>query len=200
MILVIDNYDSFTYNLVQTLEVLGAAVHVSRNDEILLTEVASMNPSAAVLSPGPCRPSAAGICVDLVRRFSGAFPILGVCLGHQAIAEAFGARIIHAGRIMHGKTSMVEFGDSPLYAGIKSPSPGGRYHSLVVGKKGFPAHLVIDATSEDGEIMGLHHSAYPVYGVQFHPESILTPCGKRLIRNFLDIVGDSAREKNFRTV
>lgn len=196
MILVIDNYDSFTFNLVQTLEGLGAVVRVFRNDEIQLTEIEAMKPYAAVLSPGPCRPSEAGICVDMVRRFSGAFPILGVCLGHQAIAEAFGARIIHANRIMHGKTSMIDFGNSPLYAGIKSPSPCGRYHSLVVGKEGFPFHLVVDAISEDGDIMGIHHSLYPIFGVQFHPESILTPCGKRLIRNFLNIVGDSAREKN----
>ncbi len=187
MILMIDNYDSFTYNLVQSFGVLGAEVLVYRNDKITVTEIESKAPVAVVISPGPCTPRDAGISVELISRLHEVFPILGVCLGHQAIAEAFGGRIVRAGRIMHGKTSMIEFGDSPLYRGIKSPAPGGRYHSLAVEKDSLPDELIADAFSEDGEIMGIRHRTHPVYGVQFHPESILTPCGKRLMRNFLEI-------------
>jgi len=194
MIFVIDNYDSFTYNLVQSLGVLGADVRVFRNDRISVSEIAALQPSAAVISPGPGTPKKAGISIDLIKRFSGVFPILGVCLGHQAIAEAFGAKVVRAERIMHGKTSMIEFGDSPLYAGIRSPSPGGRYHSLVIEEDSLPADLIVDATSKDREIMGLHHSCHPTYGVQFHPESILTPCGKRMLKNFLGIVEDYSRK------
>ncbi len=188
MITVIDNYDSFTYNLVQYLAVLGAEVKVFRNDKISVVEIESMQPMAIVISPGPCTPREAGISVDLVKKLSGTIPILGVCLGHQAIAEAFGAEITRAGQIMHGKTSMIEFCDSPLYAGIKSPALVGRYHSLVVKKGSLPPELVADASSEDEEIMGLHHKKHPTHGVQFHPESILTPCGKKLLKNFLKIV------------
>jgi anthranilate synthase/aminodeoxychorismate synthase-like glutamine amidotransferase len=188
MITVIDNYDSFTYNLVQYLAVLGAEVKVFRNDKISVVEIESMQPMAIVISPGPCTPREAGISVDLVKKLSGTIPILGVCLGHQAIAEAFGAEITRAGQIMHGKTSMIEFCDSPLYAGIKSPALVGRYHSLVVKKGSLPPELVADASSEDEEIMGLHHKKHPTHGVQFHPESILTPCGKKLLKNFLRIV------------
>jgi anthranilate synthase/aminodeoxychorismate synthase-like glutamine amidotransferase len=188
MITVIDNYDSFTYNLVQYLAVLGAEVKVFRNDKISVVEIESMQPMAIVISPGPCTPREAGISVDLVKKLSGTVPILGVCLGHQAIAEAFGAEITRAGQIMHGKTSMIEFCDSPLYAGIKSPALVGRYHSLVVKKGSLPPELVADASSEDEEIMGLHHKKHPTHGVQFHPESILTPCGKKLLKNFLRIV------------
>ncbi|KKN34348.1 hypothetical protein LCGC14_0794640 [marine sediment metagenome] len=188
MITVIDNYDSFTYNLVQYLAVLGAEVKVFRNDKISVVEIESMQPMAIVISPGPCTPREAGISVDLVKKLSGTIPILGVCLGHQAIAEAFGAEITRAGQIMHGKTSMIEFCDSPLYTGIKSPALVGRYHSLVVKKGSLPPELVADASSEDEEIMGLHHKKHPTHGVQFHPESILTPCGKKLLKNFLRIV------------
>ena len=191
MITVIDNYDSFTYNLVQYLAVLGAEVKVFRNDKISVVEIESMQPMAIVISPGPCTPREAGISVDLVKKLSGTVPILGVCLGHQAIAEAFGAEITRAGQIMHGKTSMIEFCDSPLYAGIKSPALVGRYHSLVVRKDSLPPELVADASSEDEEIMGLHHKKHPTHGVQFHPESILTPCGKKLLKNFLRIVEEN---------
>jgi anthranilate synthase/aminodeoxychorismate synthase-like glutamine amidotransferase len=188
MITVIDNYDSFTYNLVQYLAVLGAEIKVFRNDKISVVEIESMQPMAIVISPGPCTPREAGISVDLVKKLSGTIPILGVCLGHQAIAEAFGAEITRAGQIMHGKTSMIEFCDSPLYTGIKSPALVGRYHSLIVRKDSLPPELVADASSEDEEIMGLRHKKHPTHGVQFHPESILTPCGKRLLKNFLRIV------------
>jgi len=188
MITVIDNYDSFTYNLVQYLAVLGAEIKVFRNDRVSVVEIESMQPMAIVISPGPCTPREAGISVDLVKKLSGTVPILGVCLGHQAIAAAFGAEITRAGQIMHGKTSMIEFCDSPLYAGIKSPALVGRYHSLVVRKDSLPPELVADASSEDEEIMGLRHKKHPTHGVQFHPESILTPCGKRLLKNFLRIV------------
>jgi len=188
MITVIDNYDSFTYNLVQYLAVLGAEIKVFRNDKVSVVEIESMQPRAIVISPGPCTPREAGISVDLVKKLSGTVPILGVCLGHQAIAAAFGAEITRAGQIMHGKTSMIEFCDSPLYAGIKSPALVGRYHSLVVRKDSLPPELVVDASSEDEEIMGLRHKKHPTHGVQFHPESILTPCGKKLLKNFLRIV------------
>lgn len=187
MITVIDNYDSFTYNLVQYLAVLGAEIKVFRNDKVSVVEIESMQPMAIVISPGPCTPREAGISVDLVKKLSGTIPILGVCLGHQAIAEAFGAEITRAGQIMHGKTSMIEFCDSPLYTGIKSPALVGRYHSLIVRKDSLPPELVADASSEDEEIMGLRHKKHPTHGVQFHPESILTPCGKKLLKNFLRI-------------
>lgn len=188
MITVIDNYDSFTYNLVQYLAVLGAEIKVFRNDKVSVVEIESMQPMAIVISPGPCTPREAGISVDLVKKLSGTIPILGVCLGHQAIAEAFGAEITRAGQIMHGKTSMIEFCDSPLYTGIKSPALVGRYHSLIVRKDSLPPELMADAFSEDEEIMGLRHKKHPTHGVQFHPESILTPCGKKLLKNFLRIV------------
>lgn len=188
MITVIDNYDSFTYNLVQYLAVLGAEIKVFRNDKVSVVEIESMQPMAIVISPGPCTPREAGISVDLVKKLSGTIPILGVCLGHQAIAEAFGAEITRAAQIMHGKTSMIEFCDSPLYTGIKSPALVGRYHSLIVRKDSLPPELVADASSEDEEIMGLRHKKHPTHGVQFHPESILTPCGKKLLKNFLRIV------------
>jgi len=199
MIIVIDNYDSFTYNLVQALRTLGAEVKVYRNDKISVAAIESQMPIAVVISPGPCTPRKAGISVELIKKLSGVLPIFGVCLGHQAIAEAFGARIIRANRVMHGKTSLIEFGDSPLYKGIKSPSLGGRYHSLVVEKDDFPPELIVDATSEDGEIMGIRHTVHPIHGVQFHPESILTSCGKRLLRNFLGIVANHSldRERGF---
>lgn len=188
MILLIDNYDSFTYNLVQTLAALRAELKVFRNDAIGVEEVCKLKPQAVVISPGPCSPNEAGISVGLVRAVSGKVPILGVCLGHQAIGAAFGAKISNARRIMHGKTSLVTHQETPLYAGIKNPFVAGRYHSLAVQRDGLPEVLIVDATSEDGEIMGLHHRDHPTYGVQFHPESVLTPAGKTLLRNFLDIV------------
>ncbi len=188
VIAVIDNYDSFTYNLVQMIAALGADIRVFRNDAVTVDEVVAMKPNGIVVSPGPGYPDTAGISIEVIRRCSGKQPLLGVCLGHQSLAMAFGARICGARRIMHGKTSMITYTDSPLYAGLKNPFPAGRYHSLAAQLDSLPPELVVDATSEDGEIMGIHHSAHPSYGVQFHPESVLTPGGKRLLRNFLDIV------------
>jgi anthranilate synthase component 2 len=187
MIVIIDNYDSFTYNLVHAFGSLGADIKVFRNDVISVDEVMRMNPEAIVISPGPCTPKEAGISVELIRKASGRIPILGVCLGHQSIGEAFGAKIIGAKAIMHGKTSMVAHAGQGLYAGLKNPFIAGRYHSLAIAREGLPAELFIEATSEDGEIMGIKHRAHPTYGIQFHPESVLTPSGKRLLRNFLDL-------------
>jgi anthranilate synthase/aminodeoxychorismate synthase-like glutamine amidotransferase len=188
MIVLIDNYDSFTYNLVQAMAGQGADLRVFRNDEIKVAEVAAMRPDGVVISPGPCTPREAGISVELIRALSGKIPVLGVCLGHQSIGVAFGAVVSNAQRIMHGKTSMVTHDGTGLYRGMKNPFPAGRYHSLAVIRGSLPAELIVDATSEDGEIMGMHHSVHATYGVQFHPESVLTPSGKRLLRNFLEIV------------
>jgi anthranilate synthase/aminodeoxychorismate synthase-like glutamine amidotransferase len=188
MILLIDNYDSFTYNLVQALSSQGAEVRVFRNDAITVDEVAAMKPDGIVISPGPCTPKEAGISVAVVKRLSGKLPILGVCLGHQSIGVAFGATVSNAKRIMHGKVSTIRHEKTDLYRGVKDPFPAGRYHSLAVIESTLPAELVADARSEDGEIMGLHHREHPTYGVQFHPESVLTPSGKRLLRNFLQLV------------
>lgn len=188
MIVLIDNYDSFTYNLVQAMACQGVEIRVFRNDVIAVDEVVDMAPAGIVVSPGPCTPAEAGISVDLIRRVSGRIPVLGVCLGHQCVGVAFGARVANASRIMHGKVSMIGHEKTPLYRGLKNPFPAGRYHSLSVMKDSLTEDLVVDATSEDGEIMGLHHGAHPTYGVQFHPESVLTPSGKRLLRNFLGIV------------
>ena len=188
MIVLIDNYDSFTYNLLQALASQGAEVEVFRNDETTVDAVASLAPDGIVVSPGPCTPREAGISVDLIRRFSGHVPILGVCLGHQCIGSAFGATVSQASRIMHGKTSQVTHDGSELYKGLKQPFPAGRYHSLAVIGSTVPDDLVVDSTSDDGEIMGVRHREHPTYGVQFHPESVLTPSGKRLLRNFLRIV------------
>ena len=190
MIVLIDNYDSFTYNLVQIMASQGGDIRVFRNDEVAVADVESMAPDGLVLSPGPCTPNEAGISTALVRHFSGRIPLLGVCLGHQCIAAAYGATIPNAARIMHGKVSWVEFEDTPLYRGMKKPFSAGRYHSLVIRKDTVPAELIVDATSDDGEIMGVHHREHPTYGVQFHPESVLTPEGEKLLRNFLDIVGE----------
>ncbi len=182
---IIDNYDSFTYNLVQILAGQGADVRVFRNDAITVEEAERMQPDGIVVSPGPCTPREAGVSVDLIRRVSGRIPLLGVCLGHQSVGVAFGATVSNAKRIMHGKVSMVDFEKSPLYQGMKKPFPAGRYHSLAVIANTLPPVLIADAWSEDGEVMGLHHAEHPTYGVQFHPESVLTPGGKRLLRNFL---------------
>ncbi|MBL7115048.1 MAG: aminodeoxychorismate/anthranilate synthase component II [Kiritimatiellae bacterium] len=188
MIVLVDNYDSFTYNLVQILASQGADLRVFRNDEITVEEIEAMEPEGIVISPGPCTPTEAGISVDVIKAFSGRLPLLGVCLGHQSIGAAFGAVITNATQIMHGKTSKVEHDKGGLYRGMKQPFAAGRYHSLVIKRDTLPAELIVDATSDDGEIMGMHHSEHPTYGVQFHPESVLTPGGKRLLRNFLQIV------------
>ena len=187
MIVMIDNYDSFTYNLVHAFGSLGADINVFRNDVINVDEVIRMKPEAIVISPGPCTPKEAGISVELIRKASSQTPILGVCLGHQSIGEAFGAKIIGAKAIMHGKTSLVTHNGQGLYAGLKNPFIAGRYHSLAIARENLPAALLIEATSEDGEIMGIKHMSHPTYGIQFHPESVLTPSGKRLLRNFLDL-------------
>lgn len=188
MIVLIDNYDSFTYNLVQMMAAIGADIRVFRNDAITVDKVEALGPEAVVVSPGPCTPREAGISVELILRLSGRLPILGVCLGHQSFGVAFGATVSNAQRIMHGKVSQVRHDGTGLYRGMANPFPAGRYHSLAVIKSTVPDVLVPDAFSEDGEIMGMHHAQHPTYGVQFHPESVLTPSGKRLLRNFLDIV------------
>ena len=188
MLLVIDNYDSFTYNLVQYLGELGAEPVVRRNDEITLDDVATLAPSAIVLSPGPRTPSEAGITVPVVRRFGATIPVLGVCLGHQAIGEAYGGRVVRARRAMHGKTSDVIHGGDPLFAGLPSPTRVMRYHSLLVERDSLPADLTIIAHAADDatEIHALRHREHPVWGVQFHPESIASEHGHALLRNFLD--------------
>ncbi len=188
MILLIDNYDSFTYNLVQALSSQGAGIAVYRNDALTAAAADELAPEGLIISPGPCSPNEAGISVELIKHFAGRIPILGVCLGHQCIGAAFGGVVDAAGSIMHGKTSMVKHDGTGLYRGIKNPFPAGRYHSLAVLRGDLPECLVVDAETEDGEIMGLHHAAYQIYGVQFHPESVLTPSGKRLLRNFLEII------------
>ena len=188
MIILIDNYDSFSYNLVQALTGIGAEVKVFRNDAIGIEEVGRLAPDAIVISPGPCTPKEAGISVDVIKRYSGAMPILGVCLGHQSMGVAFGATVSNAQRIMHGKTSMIRHDGTGLYQGLPNPFQAGRYHSLAILKNTLPPALIADASSEDSEIMGMHHREHPSYGVQFHPESILTPSGKLLLRNFLRIV------------
>lgn len=190
MIVLIDNYDSFTFNLVQMMSSQGGDLKVFRNDEITVDEVVALKPDGLVISPGPCTPAEAGISVELIKRMTGTIPILGVCLGHQSIAVAYGAVVSNAKSIMHGKTSMVEHDKSDLYRGMKMPFVAGRYHSLAVIEDTLPSCLKVDARSEDGEIMGMHHVSDKIYGVQFHPESVLTPGGKRLLRNFLQIVSD----------
>jgi anthranilate synthase component II len=186
MLLMIDNYDSFTYNLVQYLGVLGADVMVHRNDAISLDDVARMAPERIVVSPGPCTPSEAGICVPLIRRFAGEIPILGVCLGHQAIGQAFGGRVVRAQRVMHGKLSPVAHDGRGVFAGIPTPFNVTRYHSLAIEQRSVPADLEVTATSDDGEIMGVRHRRHAVEGVQFHPEAILSEHGMRLLGNFLE--------------
>lgn len=187
MVLMIDNYDSFTYNLVQYLGELGADVRVYRNDALTLEQVEAWKPERIVISPGPCTPSEAGICVPLIERFAGAIPILGVCLGHQAIGQAFGGRIVRAGRVMHGKLSEVTHRGDGVFSGLRSPLTVTRYHSLVIERASLPSCLEVTGESEDGEIMGVRHRELPVEGVQFHPEAFLTHQGHELLANFLDI-------------
>jgi len=185
MLLMIDNYDSFTYNLVQYLGELGAEVRVARNDAITLEEIEALAPSRIVISPGPCTPNEAGISVPLIRRFAGAIPILGVCLGHQAIGQAFGGRIVRSKRVMHGKLSTITHDGNGVFAGLPSPFHATRYHSLAIEPTTFPSALTATAHADDGEIMGVRHREFAVEGVQFHPEAILTEHGKRLLDNFL---------------
>ena len=187
MILVIDNYDSFTYNLVQYLGELGAEIQVRRNDQVTLEEIERMAPERIVLSPGPKTPNEAGICLDLIKEFSGRTPILGVCLGHQAIGQVFGGKVVRAPVIMHGKTSLVRHDGKSLFAGLPNPFPATRYHSLIVERESLPEALEVSATSPDGLIMGLRHKEMKVEGVQFHPESVLTEPGKKLLANFLEL-------------
>ena len=185
MLLMIDNYDSFTYNLVQYFGELGEDVRVARNDEITLDEIAALKPDRICISPGPCSPAAAGISVDLLKRFSGEMPILGVCLGHQAIGHAFGGRVIRAQSLMHGKTAPVEHTGKGVFSGLPSPFTATRYHSLAVERASLPDCLEITAWTADGEIMGLRHKRLAVEGVQFHPESIATEHGHEMLKNFL---------------
>jgi anthranilate synthase/aminodeoxychorismate synthase-like glutamine amidotransferase len=187
MILMIDNYDSFTYNLVQYLMELGAEVQVYRNDKITLREIAQKNPKKIVISPGPCTPKQAGISKDVISRFGKDIPILGVCLGHQCIGEVFGATVSRASRLMHGKTSRIQHNGKGLFRDLENPFDATRYHSLLVQRSGFPDELTITAQTKEKEIMGLEHKKLPIYGVQFHPESILTIEGKKLLGNFLSM-------------
>ena len=189
MIFVLDNYDSFTYNLVQYLGELGEEVVVRRNDQITVSEIEELHPDRIVISPGPCTPQDAGISIELIRHFAGRVPLLGVCLGHQAIGEAFGGKVVRAGTLMHGKTSSIEHDGKSIFDGIPSPMTATRYHSLIVQEKGLPDELEISATCHDRDghrvIMGLRHRKFPVEGVQFHPESVLTEHGKQIVRNFM---------------
>jgi len=191
MLLMIDNYDSFTYNLVQYFGELGADVQVHRNDKISIAEIESLDPDHIVISPGPCTPNEAGISLDVIKHFSGKKPILGVCLGHQSIGQAFGGEIVHASKIMHGKTSPVFHNNSSVFNGLTSPFEATRYHSLVVNKESLPDCFTITAWTENDagkldEIMGIQHKTLAIAGVQFHPESILTDHGHKLLKNFLD--------------
>jgi anthranilate synthase component 2 len=191
MLLVIDNYDSFTYNLVQYLGELGADIVVRRNDAVSVDEIGELRPTAIVVSPGPCAPSQAGVTVPLIQRWGSSIPLLGVCLGHQAIGEAYGGRVVRASRVMHGKSSTVQHDGTGLFEGLPSPLPVMRYHSLIVERESLPAELEVVAVSTEDptEIHALRHRSHPVWGVQFHPESILTTGGKTLLRNFLSLAG-----------
>ena len=185
MILVLDNYDSFTYNIVQYLGEMGQEIVVHRNDQITTSEIATLSPDKIVISPGPCTPTEAGISVETITRFAGKIPILGVCLGHQSIGHAFGGRVVRAGRLMHGKLSQIHHKGEGVFAGMPKPFTATRYHSLLVERESLPDCLEITAETIEGEIMGLRHKAFAVEGVQFHPESILTEQGKHLLSNFV---------------
>ncbi len=187
MLLMIDNYDSFTYNLVQYFQELGEDVHVTRNDAIMLKEVENLHPAKIVISPGPCTPNEAGISVPLIKEFGGRIPLLGVCLGHQAIGQAFGGRVIRAKKVMHGKTSMIHHDGKGVFQGIPDPFEATRYHSLIIEKETIPSCLEITAWTDEGEIMGVRHKDKRIEGIQFHPESILTVEGKKILKNFLTL-------------
>jgi len=187
MLLVLDNYDSFTYNLVQYFGELGADLVVKRNDEITIAEIAALKPDRICISPGPCTPREAGISNEVIRTFGPSTPLLGVCLGHQCIGHVFGGAVVRAGRLMHGKTSPILHDGKGVFAGLPSPFDATRYHSLIVRRDSVPGVLEITAQTAEGEIMGLRHREYPIHGVQFHPESILTPVGKQLLENFLEM-------------
>ena len=186
MILMIDNYDSFTYNLVQYMGELGAEIRVERNDSISIAEIESLGPKKIVISPGPCTPAKAGISVEAVRHFAGKVPLLGVCLGHQSVGAAFGGEVIKAGQLMHGKTSEVRHDGKTLFKNLPNPITATRYHSLALSRKTLPECFEISAESDDNEIMGIRHKQLPVEGIQFHPESILPPNGKDLLKNFIE--------------
>lgn len=187
MMLMIDNYDSFTYNLVQYLGELGEELLVRRNDQITIDEIERLKPARIVISPGPKSPAEAGVCVETIKHFAGKIPMLGVCLGHQSIGYAFGGKIVRAKKLMHGKTSQISHDGQTIFAGLKNPFTATRYHSLAIEEKSLPAELEVSARSEDGEIMGVRHRRFVVEGVQFHPESILTEDGKKLLGNFLQL-------------
>ncbi len=191
MIFVLDNYDSFTYNLVQYLGELGAKIEVRRNDQITVEEIEALEPERIVVSPGPCTPAEAGISIKVIQHFAGKGPVLGVCLGHQAIGEAFGGKVVRAKHLMHGKTSQVEHDGKTIFHGMRSPMTATRYHSLIVRERDLPEELEVSARTQDADgnsvIMGLRHKRFAVEGVQFHPESVLTSDGKQLIKNFLEI-------------
>ena len=194
MILLIDNYDSFVYNLYQFIAEAGEEVRIVRNDEMTSEEVMVMRPDAVGISPGPGKPGDAGICVELIQRAEGRIPILGVCLGHQAIAEAYGAEVVHAGKLMHGKTSVLrDVQDSVLFRDIPGPIQVARYHSLAVREETLPEEIWVTARAEDGEVMAMEHRRYDVYGVQFHPESVMTPQGYKMIENFIRSVTAQAK-------
>ncbi len=194
MILMIDNYDSFTYNLVQYMGELGADLEVFRNDQIAIAEIEKLNPHKIVISPGPCTPSKAGISKEVIKHFAGRIPLLGVCLGHQSVVEAFGGEIIKAKKLMHGKTSMIQHDGKTIFKGLPNPFEATRYHSLVVNRANLPDCFEISAESDDGEIMGIRHKELAVEGVQFHPESILTVHGKDLLKNFIDLPAEKVKE------
>ena len=185
MLLMIDNYDSFTYNLVQYLGELGADIKVYRNDETTADEVERLSPERIVISPGPCTPREAGVSNDIIQRFTGRVPLLGVCLGHQCMGHVFGGEVVRAARLMHGKTSMIQHDGKTIFQGLPNPFEATRYHSLIIRRETLPDCLEITAETDEGEIMGVRHKEHKVEGVQFHPESILTKCGKDLLRNFL---------------
>jgi anthranilate synthase/aminodeoxychorismate synthase-like glutamine amidotransferase len=188
MLLIIDNYDSFTYNLVQYLGELGAKMEVRRNDEITIAEIEKLRPEGIVISPGPCTPREAGISNEVIAKLGPTLPVLGVCLGHQCIGHIFGAQVVRAGRLMHGKTSPIEHDGTGVFENLPDPFEATRYHSLIVDPATVPAELEVNARTAEGEIMGLRHRKYPIHGVQFHPESILTRHGKDLLANFLRMV------------
>jgi len=193
MLLMIDNYDSFTYNLVQYFLELGEEVEVVRNDKLSLADIEQMSPQHLVISPGPCTPNEAGISVPAIQRFAGEIPLLGICLGHQSITAAFGGRVVRADRLMHGKTSMIEHDGSALFRGIDNPFEATRYHSLIAERSSLPACLQVTAWTDGDVIMGLKHKALPVWGLQFHPESILTGAGMQLLKNFLILSTETQR-------